>query len=154
MAFAEGDGGAMLATGHLQNISTVLRNVHPCAESLMPSFITTDMTAVSLLVSNEATQLKFEVQILSERFVNTIASTVWIDLPEAYFVFRDDGPTAHLTVALLCDDRDSAFGMWDFDREKTSVSDVLDDPKAVSVLREHPLEYSEEVSSEEIRGRY
>lgn len=56
---------------HVQNISTVLMNVHPRAESPGPSVSTTGMTAVSILVSNEATQSKFEVQILSGRVVST-----------------------------------------------------------------------------------
>ena len=55
-------------TGYnIQNISTVLIKVHPLAESQGPGLKTTGMAAVSILVSTEATQLKFEVQILSKK---------------------------------------------------------------------------------------
>ena len=43
--------------------------VHPCVESSGLFFNTTDMMAVSVLVSNDAAQ--FEVQILLRRFVST-----------------------------------------------------------------------------------
>ena len=54
----------MVAT-YLQNISTVLMKVHPHVGSLGLSINTTGMAAASILVSTEAAQLGFEVQILS-----------------------------------------------------------------------------------------
>ena len=57
-------GGATVPS-HLQNVSTVLMKVHLRVRSLGPSFNTTGMTVVPTLMSDKATQLKFEVQILS-----------------------------------------------------------------------------------------
>ena len=60
-------------TTRLQNISTVLMKVHPRAGSSRLSFNTTGIEAVSTLVSSEAAQLGFEVQILSSSLVTLLA---------------------------------------------------------------------------------
>ena len=46
---------------------------------------------------------------------------------------------AHPTAALFCGDWVSVLRTWCFYGEKSAISDILESPKAVSVLGEHPL---------------
>lgn len=69
-----------------------------------------------------------------------------LSLPEAHAVFGNNGPTARVRVAVLRDDRVSVRRVEFLKAKELAVSDVLECPKAASVLREHPLRYRDEVS--------
>ena len=72
-------------------------------------------------------------------YARKLDAGTWLSLPETHAVFRDNRPTGHLCVTVLCDNRVSVRCVKFLEAEELAVFDVLESPKTASVLREYPL---------------